>query len=77
MKTTPKTLYFSLLKTLGGIYRHQGRGGPGSNPGPKRGRGPTVATPAAFWARACPLAPLFPSGYKYPLGSRERRYAEF
>ena len=69
----PKTLYISLFWNPGGIYRHQGRGGQGTNPGPKRGRsrgrtavkkqprscfrGRTGAAAPAFWARVCPLAP--------------------
>jgi len=35
MKTTPKTLYISNSGTPGDFYRHQGRGGQGTNPGPK------------------------------------------
>ena len=74
MKTTPKTLHISLKKTPGGIYRYQGKGGQGTNPGPKYGRGrartvtetgprprfhgPTRAARTAPIFARCPVCPL-------------------
>ena len=37
-ETTLKHCISPALKTPKGIYRHQGKGGPGENPGPKYGR---------------------------------------
>ena len=35
MKNYPKTLHIPSLEPQGGIYSHQGRGGPGARPWPK------------------------------------------
>ena len=76
-KTTLK-LHYSLdipqYRTPGGIYKHQGNGGPRVNPGPKYGRGrartaakmrqkpcfcgSSRAAHAAFPAALCPVCPL-------------------
>ena len=84
MKTTPKTLHIPSLEPRGVFIATREEGGQGTGPGPKRGRGHgrtaaktrpgprfrghTAEAPAAFWARACPLAPLFPGAYKNPPG---------
>ena len=40
-------------------------------------RGHTGAAALVLWARVCPLAPLSPGAYKYPLGfCREEIYSE-
>ena len=54
------------------------QGTDGTARGSKRhARSPSMAAaPAAFWARACPLAHLFPCGYKYPPGVSKQKYTE-
>ena len=39
-ETTPKTLHILLFWNPGGIYTHQGRGGPGDKPWPEAARAP-------------------------------------